>query len=88
MDGDTDDTWPDAEFDEWHVYAVGSPIRSLRIRYRDAGEVPGWQDGPNVRTALRDAESQGWRVYDREPGAAPGEVTILHLIREACPAVG
>jgi len=82
MDGDPDDWMSHAELDAWRIYAVGSPVRSLRVRYRDCGEVPDWQDGPTILAALQDAKRQGWRVYDREPGIAPGEYIILHLIRE------
>ena len=88
VDGDLDERMLDAEFDAWHVYAFGSPVRRLRVRYDDCGEVPNWQDGPRIRTALRNAKRQGWRVYDREPGVAPGEFVILYLIRRVRRAVG
>jgi hypothetical protein len=83
MDGDLDQCVPGAELDVSHIHTVGVPVRGLRVRYRSDGEVPGWQDGPTIRTAIQDAESRGWRVYDRKPGAAPGEFAVLHLIRES-----
>jgi len=82
MDRDPYEWMSHAEFDAWHIYTVESPVRKLRVRYRNCGEIRRWQDGPNVRTALQKAKRQGWRVYDREPGIAPGEYIILHLIRE------
>lgn len=78
-----DDRQPDAEFEIWHVYDAGGPVLRLKVRYRDDAELPGWQDGPELFAALRQAEARGWRAYDREPGEAPGEYAIFHLKRDA-----
>jgi hypothetical protein len=73
----------DAEFETWHVYDAGGPTLSLKVRYREGVEAPAWRNGPDIFTALQDAERQGWHPFDREPGNAPGEYVIFHLKRDA-----
>jgi hypothetical protein len=88
-DEDADDYQPDAEFETWHVHDAGGPVLSLKVRYRakadhrDTEEMHDWQRGPGLLAALRAAEADGWQVYDREPGNAPGEYAIFHLKRDA-----
>lgn len=72
-----------AEYVLWHVYDAGGPRLSLKVRYRDAGEVHDWQDGPGLVEALEQAEVEGWQAFDREPGNVPGEYAIYHLMRRA-----
>jgi hypothetical protein len=59
----------------------------LAVRYCDDVELPGWQDGPDLFEALWRAALDGWEAYDREPGTAPGEYAIIHLVR-AQPSAG
>jgi len=75
----------DAEFELWRAYDAGGPVLNLKVRYRDDVELPEWRDGPDVFTALRVAESQGWHAFDREPGDAPGEYAIFYLRRDVGP---
>jgi len=70
-----------AEFLLWHVYDAGGPTLSLKVRYRDNEELHDWQDGPNLVDALEQAAVEGWEAFDREPGNAPGEYAIYHLVR-------
>ena len=58
------------------------------MRYRAGVELPDWREGPDFPDALEAAAAEGWRAYDREPGAAPGEYAIFHLRREARPGAG
>jgi hypothetical protein len=76
----------DAEFETWHVYDAGGPMLNLKVRYREEVEVPAWEDGPDLFTALQEAAVQGWHAFDREPGSAPGEYAIVHLKRGHRPA--
>ena len=69
------------ELETWHVYDAGGPTLRLKLRFRDRVELPNWQDGPDLFTALERAEAEGWHAYDREPGAAPGEYVIFHMER-------
>jgi hypothetical protein len=69
----------DAILETWHVYDAGGPTLLLKIRYRDKVELPNWREGPDLLTALEQAERGGWHAYDREPGEAPGEYVILHM---------
>jgi DsbC/DsbD-like thiol-disulfide interchange protein len=85
MAEEPDERMPDAEFETWHVHDAGGPVLRLKVRYRDAAEVPSWQDGPGLFEALQRAASEGWHAYDREPGNAPGEYVIVHLKRESPP---
>ena len=71
-----------AEYQLWHLYDAGGEHLTLKVRYRDEAEVPDWRDGPELLAALEAAAAEGWRLYDREPGDAPGEYAILHLKRE------
>ena len=73
---------PRSEFQLWHLHDAGGPTLRLKIRYRDEAEVPDWRDGPELPEALERAAADGWQVYDREPGSAPGEYAILHLKRD------
>jgi hypothetical protein len=88
-DEGADDYQPDAEFETWHVYDAGGPVLSLKVRLRgkvhprDDVEIDDWQHGPDLLTALQDAERRGWQAYDREPGSAPGEYAIFHMKRAA-----
>ena len=82
MDDDASDDRITAELETWHAYDASGPVLDLKVRYRGDIELPQWQEGPDVFTALQEAESQGWRAYDREPGQAPGEYAIFHLIRD------
>ena len=70
-----------SEFDLWYAYDAGGPEPRLKVRYRDGIEVPDWQHGPDLASALQQAEDQGWHAYDTEPGDAPGEHSIVHLKR-------
>ena len=70
-----------AEYLLWHVYDAGGPTLCLKVRYRDDEEVHDWQDGPGLLDALEQAAAHGWRAFDREPGNAPGEYVIYHLVR-------
>ena len=79
------DAVPRAEYQLWHLYDAGSDGLALRVRYRDGVEVPDWRDGPDPLAALERAESEGWRLFDQEPGIAPGECAIFHLVREVRP---
>lgn len=76
-----DDFQSGADFETWHVYDAGGPTLRLTVRSRQGVEVPDWRDGPDVFEALRQAAFEGWEAYDREPGDAPGEVTIFHMKR-------
>jgi hypothetical protein len=87
VDGDDSDPRTDADFDIWHVYDAGGPVLRLKVRYRQAGEVPEWRDGPDLFEELRRAAADGWDAFDREPGEAPGEYAIYHLKRETPPPV-
>jgi hypothetical protein len=79
VEGDDSDPRTDADFDTWHVYDAGGPVLRLTVRFRQAGEVPDWRDGPDLFEALRRAAADGWEAYDREPG----EYAIYHLKRES-----
>ena len=70
-----------AEYVLWHVYDAGGPTLCLKVRYRDDEEVDDWQDGAGLVDALEQAVADGWREFDREPGNAPGEYAIYHLVR-------
>ena len=70
-----------AEYLLWHVYDAGGPTLCLKVRYRDDEEVHDWQDGPSLVDALEQAAMDGWEAFDREPGNAPGEYAIYHLVR-------
>ena len=71
-----------AEYLLWHVYDAGGPTLSLKVRYHDdEAEIQNWRDGPDLVTALEQAATEGWQAFDREPGAAPGEYAIYHLVR-------
>ncbi len=70
------------QFETWHVHDAGGPTLRLKVRYRGGIEVPDWRDGPDLPEALEAAAAEGWRLYDREPGAAPGEYAIFHLVRD------
>ena len=80
-DGLTDESLAYVEFDLWHVYHTDGLEARLRVRYRYDDELPDWRLGPDLATALRRAEAQGWHAYDSEPGDAPGEHAIIHLKR-------
>jgi len=71
------------EFLLWHVYDAGGPLLCLKVRYHDDEEVQDWQDGPSLVNALEQAAREGWQAFDREPGNAPGEYVIYHLVRTA-----
>ena len=73
---------PRREYRTWHLHDAGGPALRLVVRYRDAEEVPDWRDGPDLPEALAAADDEGWREFDREPGGAPGEYGIVHLVRE------
>ena len=79
MDDDASDDRTTAELETWHAYDAGGPMLDPKVRYRNDIELPQWQEGPDVFTALQEAESQGWRAYDREPGQAPGEYAIFRF---------
>ena len=68
-----------SELQLWRVYDAGGPEPRLKIRLCDGLEVPDWRAGPDLATALRGAEAQGWHAYDSEPGDATGEHSIVHL---------
>ena len=72
-----------AEYLLWHVYDAGGPTLCLKVRYHDDEEVHDWQDGPSLADALALAAVDGWQAFDREPGNAPGEYAIYHLVRHA-----
>jgi DsbC/DsbD-like thiol-disulfide interchange protein len=80
-----DDDASRAEYETWHLHDAGGPMLRLKVRYRDDAEVPDWRDGPELAEALEVAAAAGWRAYDREPGAAPGEYAIFYMRREARP---
>ena len=71
-----------SEFVLWRVYDAGGPLLSLKVRYWDEHEVPYWQDGPDLFTALEQAAAEGWEAFNREPGNLPGEYAIIHLKRD------
>ena len=71
----------DAEYRLWHVYDAGGPTLCLKVRYRDDEELHDWRDGPKLADALEQAAVEGWEAFDREPGDAPGEYAIYHLVR-------
>jgi hypothetical protein len=73
------------EFETWHVFDTGGAGPCLRVRLRQGVEVRDWRNGPILCVALQEAARQGWHEFDREPGAAPSERTILHLWREVGP---
>jgi hypothetical protein len=79
----TDDDMARSTFDLWHVYDAGGPEPLLKVRHRGGREVPDWRRGPDLATALRQAEAHGWHAYDSEPGGASGEHAIIHLKRIA-----
>ena len=85
VDGPAGDA-PRAEYETWHVHDAGGPTLRLKVRYREGVEVPGWRDGPDLLAAFEHAAAEGWRAYDREPGAAPGEYAIFYMKRDARPA--
>jgi hypothetical protein len=62
-----------SEFQRWQVYDAGGPAVIPKVL--------DWRLGPDWAMALRQAEAQGWHMYDREPGTAPGEHSIIHLKR-------
>src|SRR4051812_32053036 len=70
-----------SELQLWHVYDAGGPELHLKVRFRDGVEVQDWRAGPDLATALRQAEAQGWHAFDSEPGNATGEHSIVHLKR-------
>lgn len=70
-----------AEYLVWHVYDAGNQSLCLKVRYHDDDEVHDWQDGPGLVDALERAAVDGWQAFDREPGNAPGEYVIYHLVR-------
>jgi hypothetical protein len=70
-----------AEFQLWHLYDAGDATFELKVRYRDDQELPDWRHGLDIMAAQAAAEAGGWELYDREPGVAPGEYAILHLVR-------
>jgi len=72
-----------AEYLLWHVYDAGGPTLCLKVRYRGGEEVHDWQAGPSLGGALEQAAMDGWQAFDREPGNAPGEYAIYHLVRAA-----
>jgi hypothetical protein len=72
-----------SEFQIWGVYDAGGPVLILKVRYRDGLEVQDWRRGPDLATALREAEVQGWHAFDSEPGNAIDEHSIIHLKRIA-----
>jgi len=71
------------EYVLWHVYDAGGSMLRLKVRYCDDEEVQGWRDGPDLVDALKQAAGEGWQAFDREPGNAPGEYVIYHLVRAA-----
>jgi DsbC/DsbD-like thiol-disulfide interchange protein len=77
-----DDLESVADFEIWRVYDAGGPSLRLVVRYREEIEEPDWRNGPDIFAALQQAAAEGWEAYDREPGEAPGEVTIYHMKRE------
>ena len=77
---------PRAEYETWHLYDAGGPTLRLKLRYRDRAEVPDWRDCPDLPEAVEQAVAEGWEVYDREPGEAPGEYAIFHLKRAGGPS--
>jgi hypothetical protein len=77
----SDDALARSELQLWHVYDAGGPAAILKVRYCDGLEIPDWRCGPDLVTALRQAEAQGWHAYDSEPGSGPDEHSIIHLKR-------
>ena len=67
----------------WHLHDAGGPVLRQKIRYRGDDELAEWRDGPDLAETLATAAADGWREFDREPGNAPGEYAVLHLVREA-----
>ena len=78
-----DATLDRAKYVLWHVYDAGGPMLRLKVRYKDDQEMPDWRDGPDLADALEQAAQDGWHAFDREPGHAPGEYVIYHLVRGA-----
>jgi hypothetical protein len=72
---------PRADFQLWHLHDAGDVDFELKVRYQDDQELPDWQNGPSVAEAQAAAQAEGWELFDREPGNAPGEYAILHLVR-------
>jgi hypothetical protein len=72
-----------SEYQLWQVYDAGGPALILKVRYCDGLEVQDWRRGPDLATALRKAEAQGWHAFDSEPGNAIDEHSIIHLSRIA-----
>ena len=81
-DGHPYDGTTGAEYETWHAHDAGGPTLRLKVRFRGGAEVPDWRDGPDLPEALEAAAAEGWHAYDREPGAAPGEYAIFHLVRD------
>ena len=77
----SDDDPARSEFQLWHVYDAGGTVPCPKVRSHGDVELPDWRRGPDLATALRQAEAQGWHAYDSEPGNAPGEHAIIHLKR-------
>ena len=73
---------PRREYQTWHLHDAGGPVLRPVVRYRGDGELAAWRDGPDLAEALAAAAADGWREFDREPGTAPGEYAVLHLVRE------
>ena len=67
----------------WHAYDAGGVTMRLKVRFRDDQEMQNWRDGPDLVDALNQAAEEGWHAFDREPGSAPGEYVIYHLVRPA-----
>lgn len=78
-----EDTAVRAEYVVWHVHDAGGPALRLKVRYRDDEEVSDWQDGPDLADAIDQAVADGWCPFDQEPGFAPSEYAIYHLVRDA-----
>lgn len=78
------------EYRTWHLHDAGGPVLRLAVRYHgrtedgrlESEELPDWRDGLDLPAALVAAATEGWREFDREPGNAPGEYAVLHLMRE------
>jgi hypothetical protein len=68
-----------SDFQVWQVFDIGGFEPRLKVRYCDGVEVPDWQNGPDFSTALRQAEMQGWQVFDSEPGIARDQHSFVHL---------
>jgi hypothetical protein len=63
------------------VYDAGGPEPRLKVRFCDGLEVQDRRGGPDLATALRRAEAEGWHAFDSEPGNATGEHSIVHFKR-------